>query len=86
MKRTAIAFEIALTYKFMHDAGVVHRDVKSYNVLLDNQLHVKICDFGLARFKVRGRVMRVEGAKSRHTAVLRDTCLHVALNVPAEEL
>lgn len=35
-KRLAIAFEIALTYKFMHDAGVVHRDVKSYNVLLDN--------------------------------------------------
>ena len=35
-KRTAIAFEIALTYKFMHEAGVVHRDVKSYNVLLDN--------------------------------------------------
>ena len=51
-RRAAIAFEIALTYKFMHSAGVVHRDVKTYNVLLDNQLHIKVCDFGLARSEV----------------------------------
>ena len=51
-KRYYIAFEIALTYKFIHNAGVVHRDIKTYNVILDNALHIKICDFGLARFKV----------------------------------
>jgi serine/threonine protein kinase len=31
----------------------VHRDIKTLNVLLDKRLSVKLCDFGLARHKVR---------------------------------
>ena len=46
-----IATQIARVFMFYHQSGVVHRDLKTMNVLLDNSHNVKICDFGLARFK-----------------------------------
>lgn len=33
----------------MHKCQVTHRDLKSYNILLDDNMKIKLCDFGLAR-------------------------------------
>uniref|UniRef100_A0A7N0RJ30 cyclin-dependent kinase n=2 Tax=Kalanchoe fedtschenkoi TaxID=63787 RepID=A0A7N0RJ30_KALFE len=35
--------------QFLHDNWVIHRDLKSSNILFNNQGELKICDFGMAR-------------------------------------
>ncbi|UKJ89778.2 serine/threonine protein kinase [Theileria orientalis] len=35
--------------KYMHDNWVMHRDLKTPNILYNNKGYIKICDFGMAR-------------------------------------
>ena len=42
-------YDILLALKYMHSAGVIHRDIKPGNILLYEDESVKLCDFGLAR-------------------------------------
>jgi tRNA A-37 threonylcarbamoyl transferase component Bud32 len=44
-----IARQVASALNFIHQSKVVHRDVKSLNVLLDEQYNTRLCDFGIAR-------------------------------------
>ena len=48
-KRTIIAYEIALALQMIHAEGFVYRDLKTNNVLLDENDRVKLCDFGLSK-------------------------------------
>ncbi|OCT99514.1 hypothetical protein XELAEV_18005297mg [Xenopus laevis] len=40
--------EIVCGLEFLHNSGIVHWDIKPDNILLDQDGHVKICDFSLA--------------------------------------
>ncbi|XP_054446671.1 mitogen-activated protein kinase 15 [Pteronotus mesoamericanus] len=47
--KRCIFYQLLRATKFLHSGGVIHRDQKPSNVLLDARCLVKLCDFGLAR-------------------------------------
>ena len=48
-QKTIIALGIAYGMHRLHKIRVIHRDLKSLNVLLDSDCLPKVCDFGLSR-------------------------------------
>ncbi|RDX95422.1 LEAF RUST 10 DISEASE-RESISTANCE LOCUS RECEPTOR-LIKE PROTEIN KINASE-like 1.2, partial [Mucuna pruriens] len=47
--RMNIAIETASALVYLHASDIIHRDVKTNNILLDNHFSVKVADFGLSR-------------------------------------
>jgi serine/threonine protein kinase len=49
--RVKMAYQTAKGMHFLHSSGIVHRDLKSLNLLLNSKWAVKVSDFGLTKFK-----------------------------------
>ncbi|KAK2994027.1 hypothetical protein RJ640_018784 [Escallonia rubra] len=55
-ERVAKALEIAQAMQYLHEHKpvVMHRDLKPSNIFLDDSMHVRVADFGHARFLTDG--------------------------------
>lgn len=55
-----LAIEVAQGLKAAHAAGLIHRDVKPGNILLDAEGHAKLVDFGLSLVTQGGKAKAAE--------------------------
>lgn len=50
--------QLTQAIKYCHSLGIIHRDLKLENILLDENYNVKICDFGFARQTDKNQMLK----------------------------
>ena len=82
-KNKAIADQLVTTISQMLDKGVVHRDLKPQNILLDKDGSIAVIDFGLAAMS--GSQVRIQGSPGYMPPELL-TCSDAVPSSPAHDL
>jgi len=62
-----VIYQVLKALKYMHTADLVHRDLKPSNLLLNEECHMKVADFGLAR-----SIKALQGASQDSSSALTD--------------
>ncbi|KAL5560332.1 hypothetical protein UlMin_036543 [Ulmus minor] len=62
------AIDVCRGMEYLHQADIIHRDLKTANLLMDTCNVVKVADFGVARFQNKGGVMTAETGTYRWMA------------------
>jgi serine/threonine protein kinase len=76
-----ILYNITCALKVLHSANIMHRDIKTSNILVDEDCNIKICDFGLSRSMPESCVGKGSGNSKR----LRDSILKSKLTVSYDQ-
>ena len=71
-RRLAMVLDAARGMCFLHGKGVLHRDLKTANLLVYRSYRVKVCDFGLSRVMHEDGSAKKEGG-TEQGAALRGT-------------
>uniref|UniRef100_A0A8W7PT92 non-specific serine/threonine protein kinase n=1 Tax=Anopheles coluzzii TaxID=1518534 RepID=A0A8W7PT92_ANOCL len=50
-------WQILSAVEYCHNKGIVHRDLKAENLLLDSKMDIKIADFGFSNFYKKGELL-----------------------------
>ena len=66
-----VAAEIVDILEYMHSKGVAHRDLKPSNLLLDENFHIKLVDFGTAKIE------EPQAADIRRGTVKKTVCVEI---------
>jgi eukaryotic-like serine/threonine-protein kinase len=80
-----IARQIAAGVAAAHDKGIVHRDIKSANILLESNGMVKILDFGLAKLMRNDVAATFESTSGHFFGTLHYLSPEQARGLPADE-
>jgi len=59
-----ITIRILSALRHAHEAGIIHRDIKPQNILVDRQGYIKVSDFGIARMVGTNTMLDSEGKTS----------------------
>ncbi|MBI4586566.1 MAG: protein kinase [Planctomycetes bacterium] len=67
-RKVEIGRDVARALSYLHEHGVIHRDVKPPNIMVDRQGTAKLLDFGIAQFSADARRRVIQAGTPHYMA------------------